>query len=108
MACGDGGISDRMSITMSDHRLYPTSFENHSFEFDHCFHDDQMYHSSGPYHRWLQEDAVGTQPRVVFMHKCMQLESWPATAIVSQLHLAHINLSYVIMDSKSRPAPLLQ
>ena len=51
----------------------------------------------------MQEDAVGTQPRVVFMHKCMQLECWPATAIVSQLHQPHISLPYVIMDSKSKP-----
>lgn len=51
----------------------------------------------------MQEDAVGTQPRVVFMHKCMQLECWPATAIVSQLHQAHISLPYVIMDTKSKP-----
>lgn len=50
----------------------------------------------------MQEDAVGTQPRVVFMHKCLQLECWPATAIVAQLHLAHINLSYVSMDEKSK------
>ena len=73
-----------------------------------CFHGYQMFHSCDAYHCWLQEDAVGAQPRVVFMHKCMQLECWPATAIVAQLHLAHINLSYVIMDTKSRPAPLLQ
>ena len=36
------------------------------------------------------------------MHKCVELECWPATAVVSQLHLTHINLSYVIMDDKSK------
>ena len=33
----------------------------------------------------------------------MELECWPATAIVSQLHLARVNLSHVTMDTKSKP-----
>ena len=37
------------------------------------------------------------------MHKCVELECWPATAVVSQLHLAEINLSHVTMDAKSEP-----
>ena len=49
-----------------------------------------------------QEDDPNAQPRIVYMHKCVELECWPATAVVSQLHLTHINLSYVIMDDKSK------
>ena len=49
-----------------------------------------------------QEDDPNAQPRIVYMHKCVELECWPATAVVSQLHLTHINLSYVIMDEKSK------
>lgn len=50
----------------------------------------------------MQEDDPNAQPRIVYMHKCVELECWPATAVVSQLHLTHINLSYVIMDDKSK------
>ncbi|DBB11592.1 TPA: hypothetical protein ACH3X3_006983 [Trebouxia sp. C0006] len=61
----------------------------------------------------LREDDPNAQPRIVYMHKCVELECWPATAVVSQLHLTHINLSYVIMDDKScealaRTFPVMQ
>lgn len=48
-----------------------------------------------------QELGINTQPRVVYMHKCEELKCWPATAVVSQLHLAHVDLSHVVMDVKS-------
>ncbi len=54
----------------------------------------------------MQEDDPNAQPRIVYMHKCVELECWPATAVVSQLHLTHINLSYVIMDDKSKQLSL--
>ncbi|KAL0042870.1 hypothetical protein WJX79_002046 [Trebouxia sp. C0005] len=61
----------------------------------------------------LREGDPNAQPRIVYMHKCVELECWPATAVVSQLHLTHINLSYVIMDDKScealsRTFPVMQ
>ena len=49
-----------------------------------------------------QEDAAGTQPRMVYMHKCMELECWPTTAVVSQLHLAYINFSFIKLDTKCK------
>ena len=73
-----------------------------------CSSASLCFCSSSLHCDWLyvcpQEDCAGTQPRVVYMHKCMELEYWPATAIVSQLHLAEINLSHVVMDTKSKPA----
>ena len=50
----------------------------------------------------VQEDDPNAQPRIVYMHKCVELQCWPATAVVSQLHLAHVNLSHVVMDAKGR------
>lgn len=36
------------------------------------------------------------------MHNCEQLKCWPATAVVSQLHLAQVDLSHVMLDTKSK------